>query len=1209
MRRGPLLLLALIVLAALGYLLFSDTAPPAPRTDDAPESAASSAPVEPGRLAREAATDEAPAPEDFDPRGMKVGVGRYGLHGTVVDEHGQPVPGAWVAAYSGPYPLFDFEVSLEEILEHPLDFDLEPLAATLADEEGRFDLSGVPGRSLYLVARSSMRLTRGRQPVKPEEVGSEEGVLLHTVAGGELRGRVVDEFGAAVANAEVFITPSLTFLVQAIRTREIYIERVFTGGDGSFFLDAVPSGVVLSVQAYDGVTHPGSRDLGPLAAGDSAAIEVRLAATGSLSARVVDEEQQPVAGARAVAVPLDLRMAPAFARDLPAWLAESGGDGALRWPRLPRRNYLLLAQTRDGRSAPYAAAVQGDGSAAPEALVIQTSSALDGRLVDAQGRGLAGAKVMLSSIPSKPGADGGESRRDRGRGMAAGPELLLEGAKELLPMFLPAETWIMTGAGGRFRLPVWRGARLAVELEGYPRTTFELPELDGRKPVLVLAPPGAIEGSVAGIGGEPVKFFVVNANLQRSMLEPVVPEVEGVEGEDWRVRSERRRSAEDEARQGVLGDALGEDELVVLPEETRFGELLNTRLQDDGSGRFRIENLMPGSYRVEARASGWVVARSETIEVPPGGVAEGVEILLKRGAAIRGRVIAAGTREPVAGALVWAGRGDDSGFAGMLFAVAETLAMDRTDADGSFELLGVEPGADRIHATAEGYAPLMVKGKELAEGDLREDLVLEMRAGGNIVGTVYDRHGQPLPARMVGGFAMDSRDFFQTPTDETGRYEAKNVKPGNYFLLSAALDDESLFTGDFLGVLGGARIAQAYVKEGQTVTVDITDPSAGGCKVIGRIELPDGRPVTDAALFAMAAEASIMDLRIGTARADAAGRFEFKSMAPGKYRLSVESADWRGSLELEVPDLPEAELVLRAPDGSVAGQVVSAQTGAPVAGATVSLVREDSALGFLGAFMPGGKQTEWERTDEQGVFRFAGVAEGRYSLAVQADSPWGRGGRDGAESALAEPLGRLQVPAFSLRLNQAHDLGILRLPISSAVLVRVTDQGKEMRRGFSVRAVPAADDAEEIRSWGWNGEARVSGLDAGTYELVIEANGYATHRIPGVVVLAAQTAEVDAVLEPGVGLAARVLDQNGQPLADASIEVLDAGGLRVDSLEGRPAYFSGFFDRGDGALPLGSYAPGAYRVRVTWEGKVQERTAMLSSGQEEDVVVEFTFSR
>lgn len=1204
MRRILFAVTLLLVLAGLGMLFFGGGGPAdaTPESGDAAPAAAE--PVTAGALERE--TTGAPQAAEaaaFDPRGLKVGHGAYGLHGTVVDERGTPVPNAWVASYSSPYPMLDFEVELAEILERPLSFDMEPVASTRADAEGKFRLEGMPGRSAYLVARAPKRLTRGRQPVMPDEIGSERGVLLHTVAGAELRGRVVDEFNAPVANAELFVTPSLTYLIQAIRTKEIYVERLFTDAGGAFLIEAVPAGLVLTATAFDGVTHPGARDVGPLPAGVSAETQLRLAETGDLLARVVDEDGNPVAGAKAVAVPLDLRMVPAFARDLPAWIRESGADGAVRWPQLPRRNYLLLAQGRSGRSAPYAAAVSGAGSQAPEPLVVQAKNVIEGRLVDAEGNGISGAKVLLASIPSKPGAD---ANAERGRdGVPSAVEIFLQIGQEVLPLLVPAETWAVTGPSGRFRLPAWQDARLTVEVEGHPDTSYEVPELGEKKPALVLAPPGVIEGRVRGPDGAAVRFFAVNADLQRSFLEPPEVEMERQEGEDGRAFRARRDAAETAARGATLGDRLQADEVAVLPEETRLGEFLNTRLPDAGDGRFRIENLMPGTYVVEARAAGYVVARSPELVVGPAQTVSEVELVLTRGAMIRGRVLAAGTREPIAGALVWAGQGDESGFTGMMFAVAETMALDRTDADGAFELAGVENGADRIHALADGFAPTMIKGKALAEGDLREDVVIELKAGGTIQGRVLDRHGQPLPARMVVGFAMDSRDFWQTPTDATGNYRAANVKAGNYFIATAALDDEALFTGDFMSVLGGARLAQAVVKDGQTITVDITDLSAGGCRVRARVLLPDGSPVANAGFFAMAAEASMFDLRFATARSDAEGWMTFRSLAPGTYRLQGGDGDWNGTLDMEVPDLPEAEMVLQAPDGAVRGLVVSAQTGQPVPNATLTLTREDSALGFLGSFMPGGKPTEWGRTEDDGSFEFRGVAQGRYSLQVRADFNFGD-----EEEASLDPLGRLDVPEFSVGNNENRDVGTLRLPIASAIVVRVTSTGGDYDEGFRLRVEPEEGSAGEAEDgWGWRGRGRVSGLQPGRYVVIVEANRHATHRTEGVVVSASQTTELNVTLVEGVPLAARVLDQNGQPLPDAEIEVLDGSGRRVNG-RGNPFGIFGAFGGGeDGSRPLGSFAPGSYRVRVTWNGQTREQGVALSSGQEETQLVEFTFAR
>jgi hypothetical protein len=312
---------------------------------------------------------------------------------------------------------------------------------------------------------------------------------------------------------------------------------------------------------------------------------------------------------------------------------------------------------------------------------------------------------------------------------------------------------------------------------------------------------------------------------------------------------------------------------------------------------------------------------------------------------------------------------------------------------------------------------------------------------------------------------------------------------------------------------------------------------------------------------------------------------------------------------MEVPDQPEVELLLEAPDGVVSGLIVSAQTGQPVPSVTVMLVREDSALGFLGNFMPGGQQTEWGETDEEGRFRFSGVAAGKYSVNVRADF---RYALDDEDSQM-EPLGRLEVPAFHVGLNEARDLGTLRLPIASAIVVRLTSSGREYREGFSISVRRTdgeeGEGGEEDESWGWNGKGRISGLEPGQYDLTIRSRGHATKRVEGVQVLASQTTEIEVTLVEGVPLAARVLDQNGQRLADAEIEVLDSGGGKLDGLDASNQVLSEIFGGEDGSVPLGSFEPGAYRVRVTWQGQSREQGVALGSGQQETEVVEFIFSR
>ena len=108
--RRLLAVIFVLIAAAVGFVIFSD-----PDSEIATGDSEAAEISDESPRAGDYVTDTVDAlrssdeEEAFDPRGLKVGAGQYGLHGTVVDEGGQPVPDAWVAAYSMPFPLMDFE--------------------------------------------------------------------------------------------------------------------------------------------------------------------------------------------------------------------------------------------------------------------------------------------------------------------------------------------------------------------------------------------------------------------------------------------------------------------------------------------------------------------------------------------------------------------------------------------------------------------------------------------------------------------------------------------------------------------------------------------------------------------------------------------------------------------------------------------------------------------------------------------------------------------------------------------------------------------------------------------------------------------------------------------------------------------------------------------------------------------------------------------
>jgi hypothetical protein len=568
-------------------------------------------------------------------------------------------------------------------------------------------------------------------------------------------------------------------------------------------------------------------------------------------------------------------------------------------------------------------------------------------------------------------------------------------------------------------------------------------------------------------------------------------------------------------------------------------------------------------------------------------------------------VVAFGTREPIAGAIVTIGRSKESGLESYFKMGLESMAFARSGKDGTFELNGIEPGMEWVHVVAEGFSPTAIKGKPLLADEVREGVIIQARQGSTIQGFVRDRHNQILPGRMVGGFSMDTQDFWQTSTNEDGFYQVEHVKPGTYFVITAALDADKLFQGDFMSVLNGSKIVQAFAKEGETLEIDIVDMSANGCKLRGKL-LSEGIPITNGSLIMMSTEpgTSMFDMRMATAASNDEGEFEFASLAPGEYRMQIESELWRGAIEVLVADVDEDYQTLNTPQGRVYGRIVEEVSGDPVQNATVKLMKNGTSGGIMAMFT-GGQATDYAQTNESGEFEFTGKASGRYHIEVEMNE-WG----GQAETSSGEPLGKASVKSFDLLEDSSYGVGDVLLPIAAAIRVHVTTtNGKSPDRGYNITATrvdgEGEDSAESAEAWGWGDSGLISGLKPGLYDVTVSGRGFITSRVESVYVEHAQTVEIDAKLEEGLPLNARILGPNSQPVAGAKVQVLDNMGERVDALEGRGAMMSQMFGSEDGTMPLGSYAPGSYTVRVEWEGDVLEQHVSLSSS--EITVVDFQF--
>jgi len=199
------------------------------------------------------------------------------LSGRVVDEDGQPVPGARVVSRN-PLELFD-EANAADVVR--------------TDEQGGFQYAVVPAGTYQFLATHPDFAPGGSDTVKTDGVTPID-VTITMDAGGTIRGQVVDESGK----------PAPGTLVEAHadagKAAASNSHRTVTDESGAFELRGIPRDSVWVAATNDiQSTDPVSVDL----AGSANVSDLKLRFTGShqIAGQVVDAGGEPVADVRVIA--------------------------------------------------------------------------------------------------------------------------------------------------------------------------------------------------------------------------------------------------------------------------------------------------------------------------------------------------------------------------------------------------------------------------------------------------------------------------------------------------------------------------------------------------------------------------------------------------------------------------------------------------------------------------------------------------------------------------------------------------------------------------------------------------------------------------------------------------------------------------------------------------------------------------------------------
>jgi 5-hydroxyisourate hydrolase-like protein (transthyretin family) len=533
----------------------------------------------------------------------------------------------------------------------------------------------------------------------------------------------------------------------------------------------------------------------------------------TIAGRVLDPARQPVPAAR-VAVLADRKRQVGDLdgrhRSILMGTATAGADGrfTLAFPAIPPRllDHLRLIATAPGRSLGVVE-LQTNVSWQETSIALEPEKPIEGRLVDVQGQPAAGVVVRVAKI-TVGGAHG---------------EVLPYDAKGA-PSLWPAP--VTTGDDGRFRM-LGPGAPATLEVDDprFARQAFSLK---------VMAIP-----AVSGRSGEKIP-----PNTTVTLRPAQALDVHVVHADDGKPVAGARvdvRSAE-----GRPGYFMGEP----------------ARARTDDQGRARVVPWPGDAFRISVYAPEGepYVPTERDIDWPKAVVRHPVEVKLRRGAVVRGRLIEEPAGTPVGGGwVVYHQRHRDNPRLLSLPAIeavsgpegAFTLVVPY----GPGDVLVQGPSADYLHVTTSwgemgsGIRPSFHmypdahSSLDIPDGEAARPLELRLRRGVTVAGRVVAPDGKPVAEAFIIGrsYAPYQEDHFPlipfngvAPRIEVndGCFEIPGCdpeKPGTFYFLD--LKDRLGATVELSGQSGAAG----------PVTVRLQPTAAARIRLTGA----DGRPLAD----------------------------------------------------------------------------------------------------------------------------------------------------------------------------------------------------------------------------------------------------------------------------------------------------------------------------------------------------------------------------
>ena len=751
-----------------------------------------------------------------------------------------------------------------------------------------------------------------------------------TLGTGALRGRVrIHVAGEDSRPASGALVTALAILKDGDEgpTRQVRRE-VVADEEGAFFFDALPAkaGWALTIEhrpyqlkQFRGIRVEAEKatDLGDLL----------LGAPTSLAGQVVDHTGRVPAGIVVQVLPegreterFDLRggLEALAAGGQPLAEVEADAEGRFLVKDLPPGRYTLRVRA-PGYAAAFRAGVVVSLAELSETPVVTLDPGIAwyGRILDSEGRGIAGAHVLAAAIPSERvrridrvdtySDANGRYRLDT---LVPGVRYWLEGYKEgyaptggvFGPLSESAERDIVLQVSGRLE------GTITDEVTGKPIAEAEVSVIAGS--ILSASPVVAVtdeEGRYVfeHIVPGPVILIGVSAPGYQGYEKFDLGGVEGVRIVARETTYLDRALEPGGSVYGRVRDtgsrAVGYATVTLVPKRgTIFGD--EPSAITDAHGAYEILGVRPGTYEIRVAAPGYAPVMDPALtDIEVGGELDGIQrdLVLERGASVEG-VVRTPEGAPQVGAVVTIATSDPKNGAQqsrpeLAGRVRDLSAV--TDGVGRYRLDGVPPGEILwIAAEHDAYVRALAGPLTLSPGSVkRADITLA--AGASLPGLVTDARGGPVEGARVR--------FGSVSDEDAGKL--RNSFRGDEFLGPRVLRTDN--RGEFLidrlppGLLLVKIEADGYAewyRKDLRITDEPLQPMleielTGALDIRGRVLGDDtGQPIAEAYVYCEerkpgdgAEEDGGRVKALVSVQTDADGYFTLGGLPPGGYRVVV----------------------------------------------------------------------------------------------------------------------------------------------------------------------------------------------------------------------------------------------------------------------------------------------------------------------------------